>query len=306
MPDYHSQLTGATAIHPISYRQSADPGAVGARKLWLDTTNGTTLFDGGVLKIRNEADSGWDTYAIKIDATAPSDGDVLTWNNATGYWEAAAPTGGGGGGPPDEPPASPHAEDDEFTSDTGPDGTADWAWANQGGASYAISSGRLRLTAPAGSGNNFRMLVRSIPGSGSWRYEAKARLIGRFGVAVTTGGVGLMLRESATGKLRGGFAYFDANLFRVFFGRYTNETTYSGEDYTYPGVGQIAHYFAIESDGTDLSFEWSPNGLDWAIITTAALNNHFTTAPDQIALVANADNASRDIIGAFEWFRRTI
>lgn len=47
----------ATTIHKGAYIQSADPGAVGAKVLWIDTTSGY------VLKKRNDTDDGWDTIA---------------------------------------------------------------------------------------------------------------------------------------------------------------------------------------------------------------------------------------------------
>ena len=33
----------------------------------------------------------------EVDSASPSDGYVLTWNNGSSKWEAAAPSGGGGG-----------------------------------------------------------------------------------------------------------------------------------------------------------------------------------------------------------------
>lgn len=47
----------ASSIHKGAYIQSSDPGAVGAKVLWFDTTSGF------VLKKRNDANSGWDTIA---------------------------------------------------------------------------------------------------------------------------------------------------------------------------------------------------------------------------------------------------
>lgn len=64
---FHSALTGAAAYHPIYYAQNGDPGAVGAGKLWLDTTNGADIESGAVLKERNGANSGWTT---RVDLTA--------------------------------------------------------------------------------------------------------------------------------------------------------------------------------------------------------------------------------------------
>lgn len=45
---------GREELHEIGYVQSDDPGAVGARKTWIDTSK--TPF---VLKIRNQANDGW-------------------------------------------------------------------------------------------------------------------------------------------------------------------------------------------------------------------------------------------------------
>lgn len=52
----HKNLTGDEAIHQAAYIQSSDPGAVGADKLWIDTTT-----DPPQLKRRNSSDDGWVT-----------------------------------------------------------------------------------------------------------------------------------------------------------------------------------------------------------------------------------------------------
>jgi hypothetical protein len=49
----HAQM-GRDQLHEIGYVQATDPGAVGARKTWIDTSK--TPF---VLKIRNQANDGW-------------------------------------------------------------------------------------------------------------------------------------------------------------------------------------------------------------------------------------------------------
>lgn len=53
----HKNLTGDEAIHPAAYITASDPGAVGADKLWIDTTT-----DPPVLKRRNSTDDGWVTF----------------------------------------------------------------------------------------------------------------------------------------------------------------------------------------------------------------------------------------------------
>ena len=56
----HKDITGDDAVHPSAFVDSADPGAVGADKHWIDTTGGTGAW---VHKVRNGADSGWETLA---------------------------------------------------------------------------------------------------------------------------------------------------------------------------------------------------------------------------------------------------
>lgn len=49
---------GADSSHPPGYVQAGDPGAVGANKVWVDTSAGTGLW---VKKIRNAANTAWET-----------------------------------------------------------------------------------------------------------------------------------------------------------------------------------------------------------------------------------------------------
>ena len=51
----HSEIT-AQNIHVPGYTQDTDPGAVGAGKQWVDTTDDLYL-----LKVRNSTNTGWET-----------------------------------------------------------------------------------------------------------------------------------------------------------------------------------------------------------------------------------------------------
>jgi hypothetical protein len=53
------QHEDATGIHKFAYVQALDPGAVGAYKGWVDTSNPTP-----VLKVRNAVNSGWDSLGV--------------------------------------------------------------------------------------------------------------------------------------------------------------------------------------------------------------------------------------------------
>lgn len=52
----HEDLT-APEVHVPGYAQASDPGAVGAGKLWVDTSGGLGAW---VAKIRNATDDGWE------------------------------------------------------------------------------------------------------------------------------------------------------------------------------------------------------------------------------------------------------
>ncbi len=56
---YHSEFVG-TELHVPGYMQGTDPGAVGAGKYWIDTSGGSGSWE---LKVRNAADTGWETIA---------------------------------------------------------------------------------------------------------------------------------------------------------------------------------------------------------------------------------------------------
>jgi hypothetical protein len=68
----HVDLT-APEVHVPGYVQASDPGAVGAGKLWIDTSNGTGKWG---LKIRNLADDGWEL----VDFELPSGTTVVNVN----------------------------------------------------------------------------------------------------------------------------------------------------------------------------------------------------------------------------------
>lgn len=69
---YHNRVTGLDAIHELMWIGSADPAATPANDVqphqwWLDTTGGSTLTTGGILKSRNGGNTGWD---VRADITA--------------------------------------------------------------------------------------------------------------------------------------------------------------------------------------------------------------------------------------------
>ena len=88
----HKDLTGDDAIHEGAiYVQSADPGAVGAKKMWLDTSAGVGNY---VWKARNAGNVAWDLVSdfgaaitalddlSDVDLTGAIAGDLLAFDGA--------------------------------------------------------------------------------------------------------------------------------------------------------------------------------------------------------------------------------
>lgn len=79
---------GEQAAHPIGYVQADDPGAVGAHKMWIDTSTAAPY----QLKKRNAANSGWDAVGTTAD---PEDGEDGA-DGAQGFPGAPGPKGADG------------------------------------------------------------------------------------------------------------------------------------------------------------------------------------------------------------------
>lgn len=94
----HSNLTGAIAIHPAAYIQSSDPGAVGAGKLWIDTSTGAgTVVSPYPIKKRNSGNSAWEyvggaaggtlaSLTGDVTITSVTGGHALIYDTATSKW----------------------------------------------------------------------------------------------------------------------------------------------------------------------------------------------------------------------------
>lgn len=66
---YHKNLSGLDN-HPPGYVQAGDPGAIGVKKLWIDTSGGAGDYK---IKIRNDTNSGWVTLSMALP------GSLVTW-----------------------------------------------------------------------------------------------------------------------------------------------------------------------------------------------------------------------------------
>ncbi len=70
----HKDLTAASG-HVIGYQQVTDPGAIGAGKVWLDTT-----YIPSVMRVRNADNSGWDDSMLLV-----YDGSIILYDDTDIY-----------------------------------------------------------------------------------------------------------------------------------------------------------------------------------------------------------------------------
>lgn len=119
-----------------------------------------------------------------------------------------------------------------------------------------------------------------------------------WGVSTTVVGIGFM--ESATGKISqlilqggttgGGFTVYN----------FTNFTTFSASPPGNNAFGVVNTAFAgndgiilqVGDNGTNLTYSWSQDGVNFWTGSTVARNSFFTTAPDRVGVIGNCQLAS--------------
>lgn len=201
----------------------------------------------------------------------------------------------------DAPPPVPNAADDEF--DVTP---TLWTWQNQGSASYTVADSRLKVSLPANSGNNFRHLSQTLPGSGTWEYRAK--FFARADKAVECyWGLGLRLSSNFTyvGKCNSGGSYYNPIV-----QKWTSNSAWSTNPMSSTGAygGLLAPMYAsVAYDATDLIYSVSDTGVEgsYGVLFREPPATFFGAVPDQVVLSANVNNATYGLDVFFEWFRRT-
>lgn len=333
----HKDLTSDEAIHQAAYIQAADPGAVGAWKIWVDITSAAAP----VFKYRNAGDAAWVVFnpvpalhaashqtgggdAIKLDdLAAPDDNTDLDADTTkhglmkkfpggtTDFLRAdgsfAAPSGGGGGGSVtsvtiDDIPGSPHADDEEFATTDG------FAWLNQGSSTVSYTRHTMLLGCAAGSGV-LRGRLKSITSpSGNYKYQAKIH-----GCSLTGTGdmdVGLFLRESGTSKIQAFSLCANRTggqtCLRVT--GWADENSIITED-AFVLLGAVGLYcqpwvLEVERSGSNLVYSFmGPMGGTPKILLSTTVSTKFTTEPNQIGFFIRPTGGEASHMVA-AWLRR--
>lgn len=209
---------------------------------------------------------------------------------------------------PDVPPVAANAMDDEFNDSAF--NSSKWTWVNQNGSSVSeTGKGYLEFvgvtqvsTTPA--------IFQALP-SPPYKFTTHLACGGAEAGAGSLG-CGIELRESATNKIELLNIYpngSNGTTFNTSVYTLTSDVVHSGGavvfgDVTWP-CGN-AGYFRVGRSGSSLTFEVSCDGAPDSFwnLGTSALTDHFTTAPDQIAIEADTV-VSDSAYGIFYWFRRT-
>lgn len=250
-------ITGTTTITDIDFGTTKSGRTVflcfdGALTL---THNATTLILPTGANITTEAGD----VAIFVSEGGDNVRCVVYQRN-----DGEALVGGGGGGPTGE---------ETLVS---PD-ISDYSWVNQDSATVtANSGGGLTIQQPAGTAAGVHAMVRSAPGA-------------TFGVKVKISPsmfnsnfqeVGLILRESGTGKLVE--CGFQNNRLAFIFG-FANPDTFS-TSYLVSSIwgSDLPNWFQAVVDGINIVFSVSCDGNVWDQIFSMSQTATFTTGPDEV------------------------
>lgn len=171
--------------------------------------------------------------------------------------------------------------------DTIPPVVSSWTWVNQGGSTATDRNYGISLVSPADTTANLRGLVRSTPTA---PYSAAARMESVF-FRKNYHGFGMWWRQSSDGKLHLFEVVFDTNGVRLVVERWTNETTYSSQDFNGSAADLMVSAgtrMRLRDDNTDRFFELSPDGDTW--ISCFSLTRTTWITPDQVGFFVRGHN----------------
>jgi hypothetical protein len=203
----------------------------------------------------------------------------------------------------------PHPADDEFDCGSTLDttggrfsGAYPWTIQNQRGGTATQAGGVLSMTVTASASPMDPLLAMQAmdAGDGAWR----ALVDMSIAFATNWMGVGLALREAATGKLVCcGYAY--EGTLRATVRGLTSYTTWIATT-NGANVADLAGYVEIVRDAGTMYYYVSEDETNWTEVLRVAQTTQFTTAADQVGLWVNYAGGGPARIGLYESFEKVI
>lgn len=181
-----------------------------------------------------------------------------------------------------------------FDTSGAPIGESSFTWVNQGSTTATDRDESIILKIPAVTGPNFRAKVLSAPAT---PYE----VIGAFDMMTQVLPLGthqprcgILFRESSTGKIFFmGAVRADNEGTQIVVQRFFTATSFDDAPYSVLWnlpAGLV--WYKIADDGTNLTFHFSPNGIDWNQVHSVARTSFMAGGPDQIGFGGNASSGT--------------
>lgn len=267
-------MQGLELHEPYNYVQETDPGAVGANLYWLQVSTGT-------VKRRNSDNSGWNgigggtsTFVGLSDVpnsysgqgsklvSVKSDASGLEFINNTASLPAWLALN------PDATPTSPNALDDEFNVT----GTLDPSWTatNQNGYVTSVANGHLSINHTSGESGFFCLhkALPSTPFSVTAKIQLSTKNINFQNVGFCLFKSGTQTAKSITWDTSASAAITTAKWSA--YGSITGNVSYPVNPY-----GSF-FYARFSDDGTNVTYQFSTDGINWMIALSEARTTTFT------------------------------
>lgn len=211
--------------------------------------------------------------------------------------------------------STPDPADDHFEVGTALDtagtrraGATPWTKTNWGSTTEDIVDGVFRMTLPTENLVNLHVATQPISGS-TWTYQAK--IVAGNITRTAYCNWGLLVRDSASGKLITIHTLCNGSSFIVESNRYNSVTSYNstvadsaaGADYYF---GLRWRWYQIAYDGTNLTFSVSPSGPSgsYRTVRTETPATFIGTVPNQIGIFGNNDNNAANQLVFCDWFKK--
>jgi hypothetical protein len=202
---------------------------------------------------------------------------------------------------PDAVPASPHVDDDEC--DTGSIDGAWTVWDEDGYQTESASSSR-RCYEITGTGNGtlrWGGLYKAIPDS-EFQVTAKVSFETAAANSVATGIFVGDLTTPSTGPIHTVFSTHANNINEIRTSRFTYADYNGGSSQGSSGSSNHALYLRLRVNGTSISADCSPDGLNWRQVETSGTIT-FAVSPVHVGFCHHVGSAAAPGTGRLHWIR---